>query len=204
MNNRRENIWLLLGLLALAVAFWFAFSLRAFGSTVVNPPLEIGSNDGQVVPPPVVATCRASSNHTIIVSWPASYDTNVLYYEVRLAYANYCTPEVDYWPGNTTNCRVKALSAMDVWGDAFQGVSWILVQAFNPWHQSQCGTTNYVRFPGINTRTNVVITVTGALEMSPDLTNWAVFFEDPWIRTNPPGPEFFRALTRPSITNYYF
>lgn len=53
--------------------------------------------------------------------------------------------------------------------------------------------------------TNVVLTVTGGVEMSRDLRTWAPNFEDPYVRTNEPGPLFFRnELMLPEIAIAHF
>ncbi|MDE2104568.1 MAG: hypothetical protein KGL39_45455 [Patescibacteria group bacterium] len=51
-------------------------------------------------------------------------------------------------------------------------------------------------------KTNVVLVVTGATQWAPELNNgWQPNFEDPFVRTNEPGPLFFISpFGRPSIT----
>lgn len=52
-------------------------------------------------------------------------------------------------------------------------------------------------------KTNVVVSVSGALESSPDLITWQPNFEDPWVRTNV-SMWFFTGLVKPSITSSNF
>lgn len=127
---------------------------------------------------------------TIAVHWDQSPDTNVLRYYVRASWAPSTTPEDTYWVQGISN----TCCTITVGG----GERWIEVQSFNPWHQSNFHEP--VPFPAIPTMTNVVVIVTGSQETSPDLLEWTPNFEDPWVRTNPPGPGFFRGMVEPSIT----
>lgn len=54
-------------------------------------------------------------------------------------------------------------------------------------------------------KTNVLLTVTGALELSDSVLGpWSPNFEDPFVRTNALGPLFFRSLIAPQITVAHF